>query len=171
MKHLEPSARIRADDRARAVGPARVDAAALATFERALRELVRGHAAERGNVGCVQCDRCQRCSDSTFCRDSTGLVRCHYCVEVVSSVDCTHCRASSNLLGCTHCTGSERCTRSAYLNYCLDCSDCAYCFGCVGLSGAEFQLLNQQLDRSSFFRLSAELSRQLGSRSLAALVG
>jgi len=149
----------------------RVDAAALTNFERGLRELVRAHAADRGNAGSVQCDRCERCTDCTFCRDSSALVRCHYCVELASSVDCTHCRSSSNLLRCTHCAGSERCTGSAYLSFCLDCSDCAYCFGCVGLSGAEFRILNEQLDRSSFFRVSAELSRQLGSQSFEKLLG
>jgi hypothetical protein len=140
-------------------------------FQQTLRELVRAHAAEKANVGCVQCERCLRCTECTFCRESTGLVRCHYCVELESSVDCTHCRTSRQLLRCNHCSGSERCAGSAYLSFCLDCSDCAYCFGCVGLSGVEFHLLNQRLDRASFFRATAELSHQLGSLSLEALLG
>jgi hypothetical protein len=126
-------------------------------FQQTLRELVRAHAAEKANVGCVQCERCLRCTECTFCRESTGLVRCHYCVELESSVDCTHCRTSRQLLRCNHCSGSERCAGSAYLSFCL--------------SGVEFHLLNQRLDRASFFRATAELSHQLGSLSLEALLG
>jgi hypothetical protein len=140
-------------------------------FEQALRALVRQHEAEPHTRGCVQCTGCERCVDCTFCRDGRELVRCHYCVELRDSIDCTHCRASEGLSQCNHCTSSERCSQSAYLSYCLDCTRCHYCLGCVGLSGAEFRVLNEPVDRTTFFRLSAELGRLLGTASWATLVG
>ncbi len=130
-------------------------------FEGALAGLRREHASRSGNVRCVECSGCERCSDCTFCKGSNELVRCNYCVDSDGLVDSNHCFASRGLVGCTHCRASERCSRSAYLEHCSDCDDCRYCFGCVGLSGREFHLLNRRYERSEYFKLTAELKREL----------
>jgi hypothetical protein len=130
-------------------------------FERAFAQLQRDYQARANNERCVACEDCERCSDSTFCKRSNRLIRCHYCVDTERSIDCTHSHASMDLIACSHCRGCDRCSRSAYLERCVDCSDCTYCFGCVGLSGAEFQILNEPYDRSSYFKLLNQLSRQL----------
>ena len=130
-------------------------------FERAFRALLGQREARADNPGCVACDDCEGCRDSTFCKRSAGLVRCHYCVESERCIDCTHCRSGLDLMGCNHCTRCQRCSRSAYLERCLDCSDCNYCFGCVGLSGCEFYILNERYDRRAYFERVGELTRSL----------
>lgn len=130
-------------------------------FERAFRALLGRHEARDDNPGCIACDDCRRCRDSTFCKRSVALVRCHYCVESERCVDCTHCREGRDLIGCNHCVRSQGCSRSAYLERCVDCSDCNYCFGCVGLTGREFYILNERYDRQTYFQRVAELTRGL----------
>jgi hypothetical protein len=137
-------------------------------FERAFQDLLSHHRARSENVRCVECSACVRCSDSTFCKGSRDLVRCNYCVDSESSVDCNHCFGSHRLVACTHCSASERCSRCAYLDHCSDCDDCRYCFGCVGLSGREFHILNQRYERSEYFKLTAQLKRELGTRRVVA---
>jgi hypothetical protein len=138
------------------------DPVTASDFERSFAELVRAHAARADNHGCVACRDCERCTDCTFCARSQGLSRCHYCVESAELTDCTHCHRSRGLVACTHCGDCERCLRSAYLERCVDCIDCHYCFGCVGLSGREFCILNEPLERSRYFERAAELARMLG---------
>ncbi|MBI4950431.1 MAG: hypothetical protein HY908_00210 [Myxococcales bacterium] len=138
-------------------------------FERAFAELLRRQGADLGNPGSVACEDCRRCTACTFCRASTDLLRCHYCVGCERSVDCTHCHGSRDLIGCNHCERSERCVGSAYLGNCVDCRDCHYCFGCVGLAGAEFHVLNQRYDRSAYFALVAELRRELAGEPVRAV--
>jgi len=140
-------------------------------FQEAFRELLRSHGSRSGNERCVACEQCERCTDCTFCRSSVGLVRCHYCVDTADSVDCTHCRGSRTLVGCTHCGSSEHCTNSAYLAYCVDCADCTYCFGCIGVASGEFLILNQQYDRSSYFKLTSQLTQALRGEELGRLSG
>lgn len=140
-------------------------------FEETFRKLVRSHGSRRTNERCVACEGCERCTDSTFCRSSVALVRCHYCVDAVDCVDSTHCRDSRTLVSCTHCQSCDRCTNSAYLSYCLDCADCHYCFGCVGLAKQEFHILNEPYDRSTYFKLTGQLSRALHGQALERLAG
>ena len=135
-------------------------------FERAFRQLLDAYASQDKNEDCVACEACKRCNESTFCRRSVGLTRCHYCVDCERCIDCTHCHGSIDLLSCNHSKACRRCSRSAYLEQCVDCSDCTYCFGCVGLSGREFHILNQPYDRTTYFNMTRELSRTLGSTML-----
>lgn len=131
-------------------------------FERAFRMLTRAHeGASDHNPGSVACERCTRCRDCTFCKRSSQLVRCHYCVDAERCIDSTHCHHAVDLVACNHCVGSSRCTRSAYLERCVDCTDCHYCFGCVGLDRAEFHILNEPYERSAYFKLVAQLTRVL----------
>jgi hypothetical protein len=44
----------------------------------------------------------------------------------------------------------------------VDCSGCTYCFGCVGLSRKDFHILNQPYDRSTYFKITSKLTRDLG---------
>ena len=131
-------------------------------FETRLRALTQSHAAVAQNEGCVACDRCQRCTRCTFCRDSERLVRCHYCMACNDCIDSSHCRSCTGCFGCTHCIASERCSQSAYLVRCVGLSGCSYCFGCVGLAGKDFHILNEPYDRSTYFSLTAQLTRELG---------
>lgn len=130
-------------------------------FAEGLERLRREHAARRDNERCIACADCSRCSDCTFCKGSRDLARCNYCVDCEGCVDSNHCSSSRALVGCIHCHLSERCSRSAYVERSVDCDDCRYCFGCVGLSGKEFHVLNRPYPRSEYFRLTAELKRQL----------
>ncbi|MBW2454201.1 MAG: hypothetical protein JRI68_06815 [Deltaproteobacteria bacterium] len=130
-------------------------------YERTFRELLRAHNERAGNDRCIECTDCERCSDCTFCSRSHHLVRCHYCVATTGSIDSIHCHESRDLVSCTHCNQCERCAQSAYLERSVDCADCSYCFGCVGLSGKEFHILNEPYDRSTYFKLTAQLAKQL----------
>jgi hypothetical protein len=56
---------------------------------------------------------------------------------------------------------SHDCTSSDYLVRCAAMSNCSYCFGCVGLSGKDFHILNEPYERQDYFRITAELTRQL----------
>jgi hypothetical protein len=134
-----------------------------AEFRRAFEELRRAHSSRTANQDCVQCQQCRRCTSCTFCHGSSDLVRCHYCVDSDHSVDCTHCRGCRDLIACSHCLSCQGCLRSAYLSHCLECTGCHYCFGCVGLTEREFHILNQAYDRSTYFKITAELSRLLGA--------
>jgi hypothetical protein len=133
-------------------------------FEAALRKLMNTARSERANVGCVACERCEQSSECTFCVDSKSLTRCHYCSKCESCTESSHCIACRSCRGCKHCVDSDRCTASAYLVRCLDCSSCNYCFGCVGLYKTDFSILNQPYDRTTYFALTARLSRELAIR-------
>jgi hypothetical protein len=131
-------------------------------FEAELRKLLQAFEGQRDNERCVECVGCERCVDSTFCRNSKALVRCNYCVDSQRCSDSGHCRSSRDLLACNHCVGCERCSQSSYLIKCVDCSGCTYCFGCVGLSRKDFHILNKPYDRSTYFKLTSKLTRELG---------
>lgn len=133
-----------------------------AEFEAELRKLIQNFETGTGNERCVACVSCERCVDCTFCRNSKALQRCHYCVDTQRSSDSTHCRGCRDLIACSHCVASERCTQSSYLVRSVDCTGCTYCFGCVGLVRKDFHILNQPYDRSTYFKLTAKLMRELG---------
>lgn len=139
-----------------------VPAISRAEFEAELRHLRESQEQDVENERCIECTGCQRCKDCTFCKASTGLSRCHYCVDSQRCSDCTHCRGCKDLVGCNHCVASERCTQSAYLIRSFDCTACTYCFGCVGLNKKDFHILNKPYDRSTYFAITARLSRELG---------
>ena len=80
---------------------------------------------------------------SSDCTDSSHLVRCKGCLSSQHLSDC------------------EGCTHSAYLVKCTGLSGCTYCFGCVGLSRRDFCILNQQVDRATYFEVTARLAREL----------
>lgn len=133
-----------------------------AEFQRRLRALEADHppGGVRGSVACV---RCEDTVDSTFCEDAAGLVRCHYCVRSRDLVDCAHVVDSSGCVGCQHCVGCTGCVACAYVERSRDCVRSTYCFGCVGLVGKDFHLLNEPLDRDTWFRVVAELRAALGA--------
>ena len=131
-------------------------------FQKRYEALSSGLELERGNDSCVKCERCVGCSFSTFCQDSERLVRCAYCVRCSMCEGSQHCRESRGLIGCQHCTDCEACSHSSYLIRCRSLTGCQYCFGCVGLSGRDFHVLNEPLDRKSYFQLTQRLSRELG---------
>ena len=107
-------------------------------FETRLRDLLREQAHVTGNAQCIECHGCEKCVLSTFCRDSKGLSRSHYCTNCTDCSDCSHCRSCVSCLGCNHCIASERCTQSAHLVRCVGLSACTYCFGSVGLTRKDF---------------------------------
>lgn len=132
------------------------------TFEARFRELVSSIGSSTRNDRCVECAGCRACVDSTFCRDSERLCRCHYCVRSSLCTDCSHCRGCRSLVACHHCIDTESSVRSSYLVRSVAMTDCTYCFGCVGLSGKDFHLLNEPYGRSEYFELTRRLSRELG---------
>lgn len=129
-------------------------------FERRYTELLKSAQAP-GNELCVECTACTACSRSTFCRESTRLVGCHYCVRSEHCTDCSHCRDSVRLVSCHHCIASEDCTSSRYVVRSRGLSNCTYCFGCVGLSGKDFHILNEPYSRKQYFELVDHLSKTL----------
>jgi len=131
------------------------------TFEAKYRELVAEFGRERGNTACIECERCQACSNSTFCKDSERLLRCHFCVRCQGCTDCSQCRGSKGLIGCQHCIECETCSSSSYLVRSVGLSGCSYCFGCVGLSNKDFHILNQPYSRKDYFAITAKLSKEL----------
>jgi len=132
-----------------------------AEFEAELRKLLQAYEQRADNERCVECTGCERCSDCTFCKGSKALTRCHYCVDSQRCADCTHCRSSRDLLSCNHCIACDRCTKCSYVVKSIDCTACSYCFGCVGLSRKDFHILNQPYDRSTYFAITAKLTREL----------
>jgi hypothetical protein len=131
-------------------------------FDARYRELLgRLHGLEE-NEACIECIACRGCSQSTFCRDSERLVRCHYCVGCSLCSDCGHCRESTGLLDCNHCIDCESCVSSAYLVRCVGLSECNYCFGCVGISRRDFHILNVRYERAEYFGLTKRLLVELG---------
>ena len=98
--------RLRPDERSAAMSGAE--------FEAALRSLAAGASAS-DNLGCLACEGCERCRESTFCVESRGLARCHYCAGCQDCVDCSHCAACQGCSACQHCTLSENCVGCAYL--------------------------------------------------------
>lgn len=131
-------------------------------FEAQFRELVARQRSQTDNVGSVHCSDCRSCSSCTFCRESERLLRCHYCVRLVSSADCSHCTDGKNLTACHHCTECEDCMSSSYLVRSIGCIGCTYCFGCVGLSNKDFHVLNQPLSRQEYFATTQRLAGELG---------
>lgn len=130
-------------------------------FETRLRELLSKPAQAAENPSSIACEQCQRCALCTFCKASTGLVRCHYCVQCRDSTDCSHCVSCINCLGCKHCVSSERCTDCAYVVRSYALASCTYCFGCVGLQNKDFHVLNQPYSRSDYFALTRKLAHEL----------
>jgi hypothetical protein len=130
-------------------------------FEARYAALVREAGRSRDNVGCVQCTQCEGCQGCTFCRESTRLVRSHYCVRSTDCTDCSHCHGCSGCLSCVHCVASERCAQSAYLVRCVGLTGCTYCFGCVGLNRKDFHILNEPYDRKTYFALTQALAKDL----------
>ena len=131
-------------------------------FEARHRALVSRLGAREGADGCIECVGCSACQGSTFCRDSSQLCRCHYCVRCALCTDSTHCRGSRALVACNHCIDCESCVRSSYLVRCVAMSDCTYAFGCVGLAGVDFHILNEPVDRATYFEVTTRLLRALG---------
>ena len=130
-------------------------------FRNRLDELVRAFDADPANVKGHGLKDCQRCSSCVFCE---GCVRCHkcsYCKGCEGSTNLTHCidcAACHNLANSVECSG---CTSSAFLVLCRDLTECNYCFGCVGISRKDFHILNEKHDRSTYFKLVADLSAAL----------
>lgn len=141
---------------------ARHDGLDAASFERRYRELLGGLRTPSANPGSIECVGCSGCQDSTFCRDSRELCRCHYCVRCELCTDCSHCRGSRALVACTHAVESESSVRSAYIVRCLSVSDCTYLFGCVGLSRKDFHILNEPYERAAYFETTRRLVQELG---------
>jgi hypothetical protein len=137
-----------------------VAAPSVAEFERRFRALLTEHSGST-NRSCVQCARCSGCSACTFCDDCERLVRCHYCTRCALCSDSSHCTGSRNLIHCSHCAHSENCVDSSYLVRCVSLTGCSYCFGCVGLSQADFHILNEPYERSDYFALVRQLTRDL----------
>jgi hypothetical protein len=131
------------------------------TFEKKYRELVSEFGKNRGNTACVECERCEGCNESTFCKDSERLLRCHFCVGCQGCTDSAHCRGSSTLTNCQHCTDCEACSASSYLVRSVGLVGCTYCFGCVGLSNKDFHILNQPYPRKEYFAITARLTKEL----------
>jgi hypothetical protein len=121
-----------------------------AEFESRLAELIATHAKTTVNVHRTACEACERCSES-FCKKSSGLVRCHDCVEAHDCADSSHllrCRACRSA---SHCTDCERCTLRR----------CTSAFGCVGLTDKDFHILNESHDRQEYFEITARLAKAL----------
>jgi hypothetical protein len=133
-----------------------------AAFERRYRELLGGLHGPAENTGCVECVGCRGCQDSTFCRDSENLSRCHYCVRCALCTDSSHCRGSRALVACTHAVDSESSVRSSYIVRSISVTDCTYLFGCVGISRKDFHILNEPYERAAYFDTSRRLMRELG---------
>ena len=131
-------------------------------FERRYRELLGGLRTPAENTGSVECIGCRACQDSTFCRDSEHLCRCHYCVRCALCTDCSHCRGSRALVACSHAVDSESSVRSSYIVRCVSVSDSTYLFGCVGLSRKDFHILNEPFERAAYFATTRRLMRELG---------
>jgi len=140
----------------------RSDELDAAFFERRYRELLGGLRTPSENTGSVECVDCSGCQDSTFCRGSQQLCRCHYCVRCSLCTDCSHCRGSRALVACTHAVDSESSVRSAYIVRCVSVSDCTYLFGCVGLSRKDFHILNEPYERAAYFETTRRLLQELG---------
>jgi hypothetical protein len=132
-----------------------------AEFEAALRKLTDGAGRNKDNIQCVACERCESSSESTFCKDSTKLVRCHFCERSTDCTECSHCIQCTGCLNCQRCVETERCTTSAYLVRCIACSGCTYCFGCVGLHKKDFHILNVPYERTAYFEQVRKLAREL----------
>ena len=140
------------------------DALDARRFEARYRELVAELGRQRENLGCVECEGCHGCSESTFCKESERLVRCHFCVRCQGCTDSAHCRASRSLIGCQHCVECENCSLSSYLVRGVGLSGCTYCFGCVGLSNKDFHILNEPYSRRDYFAITAQLAKALRIR-------
>lgn len=132
------------------------DWAALADPRHFLAELSRLDRAAAGtpravaSYGSARCDNCSRCM---FCEGCTACHACNYAVDCVDSSRLTHALRCDRCHGGTHLTDCLRCHDSAYLVRCTDCVECTYCLGCVGLVGKEFHILNQPVDRKTYFKV------------------
>jgi len=63
---------------------------------------------------------------------------------------------------CAYCIQSEGCGDSAYLVLSRNLTECNYCFGCVGLNRKDFHILNQSFSKKAYFKLTAQLRKELG---------
>jgi hypothetical protein len=129
------------------------------TFERRFAKLLTAHKHDRENEGCFACETSQACTGSTFCKNSEGLLQCHYCERCKNCKTSAHCTDCTDCAGCTHCEASSRCNASAYLVRSVDCTLCTYCYGCVGLFQKDFYILNEPYEREAYFRMVSVLTR------------
>ena len=130
-------------------------------FKRRLDDLARAFEADPANVKSHGLSDCERCASCVFCTECVRCYRCSYCKGCEGSTNLTHCAsctACHNLANSVECVA---CTSSAFLVHCRDLTECNYCFGCVGLTRKDFHVLNEKYDRSTYFRLVAELSAAL----------
>lgn len=129
----------------------------LKHFRKRLGELEREFATEAANSASHNLVDCERCAHCVFCEGCERCYRCGYCKGCKSSTNLTHC---VSCVACHHLANSvecHSCTSSAFLVLCRDLSECNYCFGCVGLSRADFHILNERYDRSSYFAVTKDL--------------
>jgi len=131
-------------------------------FEAELARLVREHAGDEANPGCVRCEGCRACVSCMFCEDCEACHRCTHCARCRDSSHLTQCADCEGCHDCAYCEGCERCAGSSYLVRSTGCTDCTYCFGCVGLSKKDFHILNRPYGRSEYFRIVEGLRRELG---------
>jgi hypothetical protein len=130
-------------------------------FRKRLDELEHAFDADPANVKGHSLRDCKRCSSCVFCEECVRCHKCSYCKGCEGSTNLTHCvgcTACHNLANSVECSG---CTSSAFLVLSRDLTECNYCFGCVGLSRKDFHILNEKFDRSTYFKMVADLSAAL----------
>ena len=86
--------------------------------------------------------------DSTYCRNSFNLTKCHQC-EL-----CYECVESAFLYSCNFVTYASK---LADCEYCYYCVDCQHCFGCVGLWHKRYCILNRQFKKEDYFQKVEEI--------------
>jgi hypothetical protein len=111
--------------------------------------------ASHGSTACDNCSRCMFCEGCTACHACNYAVDCLDCTRLTHALRCDRCHNGTHLTDCL------RCHDSAYLVRCTDCVSCTYCLGCVGLVGKEFHILNQPVDRKTYFKVLKALGQDL----------
>lgn len=115
------------------------------------------------------CKNCYMCFDTATSEDSGYLYvsndtkNCYdtsYSVENQLSYEVTD---SGTLFNCDHIVWSANCWDSSYL---FDCANLKNCLGCAGLNHKEHMLLNRQLTKEEYERISKEILEDIHRKNL-----
>jgi len=134
-------------------------------FLKELGDLERQYKVTSDNPGSYRCEGCEHCAECMFCKDCSLCYRCTYCTACTRSTNCTHCSECEDCHRSSYCIQSKGCTGSSYVLLSSNCSDCTFCFGCVGLVRKDFHVLNQKLDRKTYFAVVAKLKKEMGIKA------
>lgn len=103
-----------------------------------------------GKVGSKNCYLCFNGGESEDCMFCKGVVRSKDCLDMYfwkqdfESYECVNCNECYAVFYSQDCTNCRNCS------FCSSCIGCQDCFGCMNLTGQQYCIFNEKLDKTVY---------------------